>query len=186
VTSKYVLRVTCPKCTGTCTLWVMVERLPMHPSYNGSWDSSVNIASLAMVANAGLTKFVVLLVSIIVNTLQPLTFACTMKQVCRWKGTTGLGPGGPDTVFMRIAYQNARSVASSFTGCSAIIRGATPFASSSSGGGFQSLIASYSPSTYGPSGIMFRSGWIYTVCSLPADMHALPSRRSSVRSPSTV
>jgi len=165
----------------------MVEQLLTHPSCNGSWDSSVNIASLAMVTNAVLTKFVMLPVLTIVNTSQPLTFAHTMKQVRKWKGTTGLGPGGPVTVFMCITYQNAWSVASlSFTSHSTIIQGATPFTSSSSGGRFQSLIASYLPSTYGLSGIMFRSGWIYTVCSLPADMHALPSQWSSVWSPSIV
>ena len=82
----------------------MVERLLMHPSCNGSWDSSVNVASLAMVTNAGLTKFIILPVLIIVNALQPLTFAHTMKQVHRWKGTTGLGPGGPVTAFMHITY----------------------------------------------------------------------------------
>jgi len=81
----------------------------------------MNVASLATVTNAGLMKFVILPVSTIVNASQPLIFACTTKQVCRWKGTTGLGPGGPVTVFMRIAYQNARSVASSFTSHSAII-----------------------------------------------------------------
>ena len=165
----------------------MVERLLTHPSCNGSWDSSMNIANLATVANAGLTKFVVLPVSTIINASQPLTFACTMKQVCRWKGTTGLGPGGPVTVFMRIAYQNVWSVVLlSSTGCNAIIRGVAPFTSSSTGGRFRSLITLYLASTYGPSGIMFQSGWIYTVCSPPADMRALPSRRSSVRSPSTV
>jgi len=111
-----------PKRTGTCVLWVMIERLLTHPSYNGSWDSSVNVVNLAMVTNAGLTKFVVLPVSTIVNTSQLLTFTCTMKQVHRWKGTTGLGPGGPVTAFMRITYQNVQSVASlSFTGHSAII-----------------------------------------------------------------
>jgi len=82
----------------------------------------MNIVNLAMVANAGLMKFVVLPVSTIVNALQPLTFTHTTKQVHRWKGTTGLGPGGPVTAFMHITYQNARSVASlSFTGRSAII-----------------------------------------------------------------
>jgi len=97
----------------------------------------MNVANFATVANAGLTKFIVLPVLTIVNASQPLTFARTTKQVCRWKGTTGLGPGGPVTAFMCITYQNVWSVASlSFTGHSAIIRGVTPFASSSSGGRF--------------------------------------------------
>jgi len=169
-----------PKCTGTCVLW-MVEQLLTHLSCNGSWDSSMNIANLAMVTKAGLMKFDMLLVLTIINASQPLTFARTMKQVHRWKGTTGLGPGGPVTVFMHITYQNAWSVVLlSFTGCNAIIQGVTPFASSSSGDRFRSLITSYLLSTYGPSGIMFQSGWRYTVYSPLTDMRALPSQRSSV------
>ena len=93
-----------------------------HPSCNSSWDSSMNVANLTMVANAGLMKFIMLPVLTIVNASHLLTFARTTKQVHRWKGTTGLGPGGPVTVFMHIAYQNVQSVASpSFTSHSTII-----------------------------------------------------------------